>query len=155
MYICDKQCEIMQNIQWKGSDEQLQWFYKVTSGDMHWKRKEEKTRTRETKTCITQNFELVWPNTGRTVWKSAPSAFRIWMTQGCLDDFSHSYLPFKVKSNFRSPTRPHPPILNYDSLTKKALWRQWSKMMRIGYLALERATMRFMESQFYLDIAIL
>ena len=38
MYIYHKQCGILQKIQWKGSNGQLQWFNKATSGALCWKR---------------------------------------------------------------------------------------------------------------------
>ena len=47
--------------QWKSSNGQLQCFYNGTSGALCWKRQKKNTKTRETKTQITQNFEKVWP----------------------------------------------------------------------------------------------
>ena len=38
MYIYHKQCGIIQKIQWKGSNGQLKWFNKATSGALCWKR---------------------------------------------------------------------------------------------------------------------
>ena len=38
VYIYHKQCGIMQKIQWKSSNGQLQWFNKATSGALCWKR---------------------------------------------------------------------------------------------------------------------
>ena len=75
MYIYHKQCEIIQKIQWKGSNSQLQCFYNgrlLTDRSSLLKTPE----TRETKTRITQNFELVWPIQGRTMWKLTSWGFR-------------------------------------------------------------------------------
>ena len=75
MHIYDKQCEIMQKNQWKGPNFQIQCFYNGRSLTDRssllktWK-------TRETKTWITQNFELVWPIQGRTMWKLTSWRFR-------------------------------------------------------------------------------
>ena len=60
MHIYDKQCGIMQKNQWKCPNFQIQCFYNGTSGALCWKRKKN-TKTRETKTQITQIFEKVWP----------------------------------------------------------------------------------------------
>ena len=60
MHIYDKQCGIMQKNQWKGPNFQIQCFYNGTSGALCWKR-QKNTKTRETKTQITQIFEKVWP----------------------------------------------------------------------------------------------
>ena len=60
VHIYHKQCEFIQKIRWKGSNGQLQWFNKATSGALCWKR-QKNTKTRGTKTQITQNFEKVWP----------------------------------------------------------------------------------------------
>ena len=90
MYIYHKQCEIIQKIQWKGSNSQLQCFYNgrsLTDRSSLLKMK----KTRETKTWITQNFELVWPIQGRTMWKSTSRGFQ---KCGSFRDFevlNHSY----------------------------------------------------------------
>ena len=60
VHIYHKQCEFIQKIRWKGSNGQFQWFNKATSGALCWKR-QKNTKTRGTKTQITQNFEKVWP----------------------------------------------------------------------------------------------
>ena len=39
VHIYDKQCEIIQKIQWKSSNFQFQCFYKGTSGALCWKRR--------------------------------------------------------------------------------------------------------------------
>ena len=49
-------------------------------------------KIRKTKTCITQNFELVWPFRGRTKLKSRSSAFRICVTHSGWDDLSQNSL---------------------------------------------------------------
>ena len=90
MQIYVKQCEIMQKNQWKGPNFQIQCFYNGRSlTDRSSLLKTQKTR--KTKTWITQNFELVWPIQGRTVWKSTSSAFRISVTHRSLGDLSHRY----------------------------------------------------------------
>ena len=90
MHIYDKQCEIMQKNQWKGPNFQTWCFYNGRSlTDRSSLLKTPKTR--ETKTWITQNFELVWPIQGRTMSKSTSSAFRICVTHRGLDDLSHRY----------------------------------------------------------------
>ena len=90
MQIYVKQCEIMQKNQWKGPNFQIQCFYNGRSLTDRssllktWK-------TRETKTWITQNFELVWPIQGRTMWKSTSRGFQ---KCGSFRDFevlNHSY----------------------------------------------------------------
>ena len=60
MHIYDKQCGIMQKNQWKGPNFQIQCFYNGTSGALCWER-QKNTKTRETKTQITQIFEKIWP----------------------------------------------------------------------------------------------
>jgi len=66
MYIYHIQCEILQKIQWKGSNSQLQCFYNGRSlTDRSSLLKTQKTKG--TKTWITHNFELVWPIQGRTM----------------------------------------------------------------------------------------
>ena len=75
MHIYDNQCEIMQKNQWKGPNFQIQCFYNERSlTDRSSLLKSPKTR--ETKTWITQNFELVWPIQGRTMWKLTSWGFR-------------------------------------------------------------------------------
>ena len=54
MHIYDKQCEIMQKNQWKSPNIQIQCFYNGTV-----LKTPKNTKTRETKTQITQNFEKV------------------------------------------------------------------------------------------------
>ena len=61
--------------QWKGLNFQIQCFYNGRS--LTDRSSLLKTRkTRETKTWITQNFELVWPIQGRTMWKLTSWGFR-------------------------------------------------------------------------------
>ena len=55
MHIYDKQCEIMQKNQWKSPNIQIECFYNGTV----LKTPKKNTKTRETKTQITQNFEKV------------------------------------------------------------------------------------------------
>ena len=55
MHIYDKQCEIMQKNQWKSPNIQIECFYNETV----LKTPKKNTKTRETKTQITQNFEKV------------------------------------------------------------------------------------------------
>ena len=75
MYIYHTQCEIIQKNQWKGSNSQFQCFDNERS--LTNRSSLLKTRkTRETKTWITQNFELVWPIQGRTMWKLTSWGFR-------------------------------------------------------------------------------
>ena len=75
MHIYDKQCEIMQKNQWKGPNFQTWCFYNGRSlTDRSSLLKTPKTR--ETKMWITQNFELVWPIQGRTMWKLTSWGFR-------------------------------------------------------------------------------
>jgi len=65
----------MQKNQWKGPNFQIQCFYNERSlTDRSSLLKTPKTR--ETKTWITQNFELVWPIQGRTMWKLTSWGFR-------------------------------------------------------------------------------
>ena len=114
MHIYDKQCEIMQKNQWKGPNFQIQCFYNERS--LTDRSSLLKTRkTRETKTWITQNFELVWPIQGRTIWKSTSSAFRICVTHGGGNDFSPSY---------------GPPKLTQISIFSKAEMCRWKKKTR-------------------------
>ena len=90
MYIYHIQCEIIQKIQWKGSNSQLQCFYNgrlLTDRSSLLKTPE----TRETKTRITQNFELVWPIQGRTMWKLTSWGFRKCGSFGDLEVLNHSY----------------------------------------------------------------
>ena len=75
MHIYDKQCEIMQKIQWKYSNDQLHRFYKGTLMTF-WSSLLKTPKTRGTKTWITQNFELVWPIQGRTMWKLTSWGFQ-------------------------------------------------------------------------------
>ena len=90
MYIYHKQCEIIQKIQWKGSNSQLQCFYNGRS--LTDRSSLLKTRkTRETKTWITQNFELVWPIQGRTMWKSTSRGFQKCGSFRDLEVLNHSY----------------------------------------------------------------
>ena len=58
MYIYHKQCKIIQKDQWKGSNSQLQSFYKGTSM-MSWNSLLKTRKTRKTKTYVTQNFGLL------------------------------------------------------------------------------------------------
>ena len=53
MHVYEKQCEIMPKNQWKSPNFQIQCFYNGTSGALCWKR-QKNTKTRETKTQITQ-----------------------------------------------------------------------------------------------------
>ena len=90
MYIYHIQCEIIQKIQWKGSNSQLQCFYNgrlLTDRSSLLKTPE----TRETKTRITQNFELVWPIQGRTMWKLTSWGFRKCGSFRDLEVLNHSY----------------------------------------------------------------
>ena len=49
VYIYHKQCGILQKNQWKGSNGQLQWFYKAMVGALCWKR--QKTQKLEKLKC--------------------------------------------------------------------------------------------------------
>ena len=49
-------------------------------------------KTRQTKTWITQNFELVWPIQGRTMWKLTSWGFRKCGTFRDLEVLNQSYL---------------------------------------------------------------
>ena len=75
MYIYHKWCENMQKIQWKCSNDQLHRSYKRTSMTF-WSSLLKTMKTRQTKTYINQNFELVWPIQGRTMWKLTSWRFR-------------------------------------------------------------------------------
>ena len=75
MHIYDKQYEIMQKNQWKCPNFQTSCFYNGRS--LTDRSSLLKTlKTRETKTWITQNFELVWPIQGRTMWKLTSWGFQ-------------------------------------------------------------------------------
>ena len=118
MYIYHKQCEIIQKIQWKGSNSQLQCFYNGRS--LTDRSSLLKTlQTRETKTRITQNFDMVWPIQGRTMSKSTSSAFRICVTHRGFDDLSHRYELSKSSQilNKNEPSRKNNtrPILGFDA----------------------------------------
>ena len=90
MHIYDKQCEIIQKNQWKGSNFQIQCFYNGRSlTDRSSLLKTQKTR--ETKMWITQNFELVWPIQGRTMWKLTSWGFQKCGTFRDLEVLNHSY----------------------------------------------------------------
>ena len=82
-------------------------------------------KTRETKTWITQHFELVWPIQGRPMLKSTSWAFRICVTHRALDDLSPSYLLSKL-----------------GQIQKKILlgWRRYEKKTRPQYWVLGSET---------------
>ena len=90
MYIYHKQCWILQKIQWKGSNGQLQCFYNGRS--LTYRSSLLKTvKTMKTKMYITQNFELVWPIQGRTMWKSTSRGFQKCGSFRDLEVLNHSY----------------------------------------------------------------
>ena len=80
----------MQKIQWKCSNNQLHRFYKGTSMTF-WSSLLKTMKTRQTKTYITQNFELVWPIQGRTMWKLTSWGFRKCGSFRDLEVLNHSY----------------------------------------------------------------
>ena len=80
----------MQKIQWKCSNDQLRRFYKGTLMTF-WSSLLKTMKTRQTKTYITQNFELVWPIQGRTMWKLTSWGFRKCGSFRDLEVLNHSY----------------------------------------------------------------
>ena len=131
MQIYVKQCEIMQKNQWKGPNFQIQCFYNGRSLTDRssllktWK-------TRETKTWITQNFELVWPIQGRTMWKLTSWRFQKCGSFWWLKVLNQSYWLSKSSENWRKnskemrchkkKTRPQFSILR--SVTE-SVWAQY------------------------------
>ena len=80
----------MQKIQWKYSNDQLHRFYKGTLMTF-WSSLLKTMKTRQTKTYITQNFELVWPIQGRTMWKLTSWGFQKCGTFRVLKVLNQSY----------------------------------------------------------------
>ena len=114
MHIYDKQCEIMQKNQWKGPNFQIQCFYNERSlTDRSSLLKTPKTR--KIKTHLTQNFELVWPIQGRTMWKLTS-----WGFQKC-DSFRDLEI---LKQSYG------PPKSTQISVLKKAEMVRWKKKTR-------------------------
>ena len=94
MHIYDKQCEIMQKNQWKGPNFQTWCFYNGRSlTDRSSLLKTPKTRG--AKTWIPQNFELVWPIQGRTMWKLTSWGFQKCGSFRDLEVLKQSYGPSK------------------------------------------------------------
>ena len=104
MHIYDKQCGIMQKNQWKGPNFQIQCFYNGTSGALCWKR-QKNTKTRETKTQITQIFEKVWPIKGGTMRKLTSRGFRKCCSFWVLEVLNQSYWPSKLGENWRKNSK--------------------------------------------------
>ena len=103
-------------------------------------------KTRQTKTWITQNFELVWPIQGRTMWKLTSWGFQKCGTFRVLKVLNQSYWLSKSSENWRKnskerrrhkkKTRPQFSILS--SVTESA-WNQpyWAHADSVTDLKIE------------------
>ena len=125
MQIYVKQCEIMQKNQWKGPNFQIQCFYNGRSLTDRssllktWK-------TRETKTWITQNFELVWPIQGRTMWKLTSWRFQKCGSFRWLKVLNQSYWLSKLgqisSMGGHRKKNTTPPILSFSTPKVDQMW---------------------------------
>ena len=102
----------MQKIQWKYSNDQHHRFYKGTLMTF-WSSLLKTMKTRQTKTYITQNFELVWPIQGRTMWKLTSWGFQKCGTFRVLKVLNQSYwlsksgeISKKKSASQKKDTRP-------------------------------------------------
>ena len=84
----------------EGSEHSDSVFYNGTPGAQRWKRRKN-TKTRETKTQITQCFEMVWPILGGTMRKLTSWGFRKCCSFLFLKVLNQSYWLSKLAENGR------------------------------------------------------
>ena len=118
-------------------------FYNGTTGAWCWKR-QKNTKTRETKTQITQCFEMVWPILGGTMRKLTSWGSRKCCSFWVLKVLNQSYWPSKLGENWRKnskernrnkkKTRPQFWVLcsEIESAWNQPCWAQlWQPITRV------------------------
>ena len=115
MYIYHKQCGILQKNQWKGSNGQLQWFYKATLGALCWKR--QKTQKLEKLKCkllkLLKGYDL-YRGVSCESWRPELSknvvVFEIWRFKtkviGCQSKVKFQFKKNMWNGRYEKKTRP-------------------------------------------------